>query len=111
MFALRVRLNDEEPVIGGADDLGVINAHVTGVGMLGPLSIPARPREDQEFFYHLGGLTARETGVENEHVNWVKLRHLKVGDKVTIEIIETDSANPIVESTVSKHQRKNDRNK
>jgi hypothetical protein len=97
MFALRVRINDEEPVTGGAEDLSVISAGVTGVGLLGPASIPSRPDEGQEFFISLGGLSPETPDSEREHLYWIKLRYLKVGDKVTIEIIETDTASPVQE--------------
>ena len=60
MLALKVQLNDETPVTGGADDLGVINALVTGVGTLGPLSKPFNDDgSPPDFHLRLGGLTSR----------------------------------------------------
>ncbi|MDB5335269.1 MAG: hypothetical protein JWN70_888 [Planctomycetaceae bacterium] len=106
MLALRIRINDEEPVTGGAEDLGVISAGVTAVGLLGNSSYPSRPDERPDIFCQLSGATARKPGAENEHLHWVKLRFLNVGDRVVIDIVETDSASPIVDSTVHKSRNK-----
>lgn len=104
MFALRVRINNEAPVTGGADDLGVITVNVTGAGLLGPNSVRSRPDESLEFFCHLGGLTARGTAVEDVHLLWLQQHNLKLGDKVTIEIVEVDSASPIVGSKIARQR-------
>lgn len=105
MFALQVRINDGEPVICGADDLGVISAGVTGVGVLGSSSKQVRTGEDKEFFLQSGGLTSRGDDVENEHLHWGR-HDLKVGDKVTIQIVEADTASPIVKSVAAKKKDK-----
>ncbi len=90
MFALKVQINDTRPVIGGADDLGVLSAILTCSGRLGPSSIPSYEDETQDFHFRLGGLTSRPKGKTDEHLVWLEHRHLKVGDKVLVEIVETE---------------------
>jgi hypothetical protein len=104
MFALKVCLNDEEPVIAGAEDLGVLNAIVTCGGKLGHATQPHRPNETQDFNCQIGGLTSRGADAENEHLRWLQRWNLKVGDRVTIEIIETDHANPVVSRSPAKRR-------
>lgn len=98
MFALKVQINDEAPIVVGAADLGVISASVAALGKLGPLSVPSRPMESEEFICQIGGLTAHGLDGENKHLNWGGLQHLKTGDKILIKIVETESVSPMVKS-------------
>ena len=54
--------------------------------------------ESEEFICQIGSLTAHGLDGANKHVNWGGLQYLKVGDKILIEIVETESVSPIVES-------------
>lgn len=99
MFALKVRINDEQPIVAGAEDLVVLNAIVNCAGKLGVSSHSPRPNASQDFNCQLGGLTSRAPGVANEHVRWLERWNLKVGDRVTIEIVEADHADSIVSSS------------
>ncbi|MES2299732.1 MAG: hypothetical protein V4582_22020 [Pseudomonadota bacterium] len=92
MYALRVRVNGEEPVVAGADDLGVLTATVNCVGKLGSASHQVRDDEDADLFLSVGGLTSRPPDMADEHVRWVSLRALHVGDVINVEIIETPNA-------------------
>jgi hypothetical protein len=98
MFALKVRINDEQPIVAGAEDLVVLNAMVNCAGKLGVASHSPRPSEKQDFNCHVGGLTSRALDLANEHLRWLQRWELKVGDRVTIEIVETDRADPVVSS-------------
>jgi len=105
MYALKVRINDQAPVVAGADDLGVLNAIVNCGGKLGSATVPRREGETQDFFVSLGGLTSRRMGSTNEHLNWLSQVALKPGDKVTIEIIETETADPVASGVeAERHQ-------
>lgn len=95
MFALKVQINDSPPVIGGANDLGVLTAILTATGKLGPSSIPSRGDETQDFSFRLGGLTSREKGLTDEHLVWLEHSELKPGDRVLMEIIETDEVHAV----------------
>ena len=107
MYALKVKINDQAVVIGGADDLGVLSAILTCTGKLGPLSVPSRGDETQDFSFRLGGLTSRPEGETDEHLVWLQNDTLKVGDTVTVQIIEVDAADPVI-SGEEAQQREDD---
>ena len=94
MRAFRVWINDGAPVTAGADDLGVLSFIVSAVGALGPRA--HRPSDEPESLkVHLGGLTSRGNDAADEHVDWLPETPLKIGDRITLEILETDSPDPI----------------
>jgi hypothetical protein len=97
MYALKVRINDETPVIAGADDLGVLNAAVSCVGKLGSGSRSGREDEPADLFITVGGLTSRASDVPDEHLKWVSQRQLRVGDVISVELLDT----PDVDAPVS----------
>ena len=100
MIALQFRINDEEVIIAGANDLGVLTASVTAVGKLGSATlVQTKAEKPNHYTCHLGGLTARSS--DNEHLNWLQHRELKVGDRVTIEILEVNETSPVVSSRPS----------
>jgi hypothetical protein len=107
MLVLRVQVNEEAPVVGGAEDLGVLNAIVTAVGKLGAAARPGRPDEPPDIHLSLGGLTSRAAGVPDEHLRWLGHRELRVGDRVLVEVLEADLADPI-ESGQAAEQREDD---
>lgn len=102
MIALRVSINGQTPVIGGADDLSVLSAIVTATGTLGPNTRPVRPdQEGVSIDFRLGGLTSRAVGVANEHLVWLEGLKLNPGDSMLIEVLETSSADPIASSSIA----------
>jgi len=107
MYALRVQINDEAPVVGGASDLGVLNAIVGCTGKLGPAAVPYHEDQAPDFFISLGGLTLRARGGTDEHLSWLSQRPLAPGDRITVEIIETDTADPVI-SGVEAEKRDDD---
>jgi hypothetical protein len=107
MLVLRVHVNEEPPVIGGADDLGVLNAIVTATGKLGAGARLGRPDEPPHIHLSLGGLTSRTTGVPDEDLRWVEHRELRIGDRIVVAVLEADAADPI-ESGHAARQREDD---
>ncbi len=107
MIVLSVQVNGESPVVGGASDLGVLNAIITAVGKLGSDAKPARSDEPPDIFLSLGGLTSRAANSPNEHVRWIGHRELRVGDTITVEVLDAAVADPI-ESRHVAEQREND---
>lgn len=101
MIAFRVSINGQPPVVGATDDLSVLTAIVTATGLLGKDTRPTRPDDDGEtnIDFRLGGLTSRAVGVPNEHVVWLENISLSPGDTVTVEVIETESASPVVSTS------------
>jgi hypothetical protein len=91
MYALKVNINSEQAVIAGSHDLGVLNAIINCVGKLGNDGREFKEGEGADLFIHVGGLTSRHDKLTDVHVRWITNRSLRVGDIVTIEIIETDS--------------------
>jgi hypothetical protein len=97
MYALKVRINDEAPVIAGADDLGVLNATLSCVGKLGSSSRSGREDEPADLFITVGGLTSRASDVPDEHLKWVSQRPLRIGDVISVEVLDT----PNVDAPIS----------
>lgn len=89
MFALKVQINDEAPVIAGSDDLGVLNAVVNCVGRLGSRSVSGRANEPADLFITVGGLTSRVSNEPDEHVQWISQKPLKIGDVISVEVMDT----------------------
>ncbi len=89
MIGLAVYLNGKKLTVAGAEDLSVLNAIVDALGPLGKKT--ARIRRSSRVHLHLsvGGLTGRPDGLEDEHLSWVGLRPLRVGDTVSVRIVRT----------------------
>jgi hypothetical protein len=92
MFALKVQINGEAPVTAGSDDLGVLNAVVNCVGRLGSKSVSGRAGEPADLFITVGGLTSRGSEQPDEHVKWISQKPLKVGDIISVEVLDTSDA-------------------
>lgn len=77
MIALVVSVNGQRVCTVGVGDSGVISAHVNWVGRAG---------EPGDLDLGIGGLDSRT----DEHIRWPRPPEIKVGDTVTIQVIETD---------------------
>ncbi|HEY1068010.1 MAG TPA: hypothetical protein VGE52_17935 [Pirellulales bacterium] len=102
MFALRVRINDDEPVTAGAEDLALLSAHIMGMGKLGSKPQFGMMGEAPQFNCTVAGMTMGGLGSPQDQLRWMPMRKLNVGDKITIEIIETEFADPVVSSEAAK---------
>ena len=74
MPVFHVHLNGKKVSTAGVGELGVLGAHVSWVRRAG---------QDAELTLHVGGLITPT----QEHVRWLD-RKLKVGDEVSIRVIE-----------------------
>ena len=83
MTAFRVFFNGEPICTAGIGPDGVLSAAVTWV---------KRANEEGHFRFHVGGLDDRT----NEHARW-KVPQPKLGDEVSIVIVETDEIDPAQE--------------
>jgi hypothetical protein len=90
MIGLAVYLNGKKLTVAGAEDLGVLNTIVTAVGELGKSTASVGRRRSAALHLSVGGLTRRRDGLEDEHLRWISLRHLRVGDRVSVRIVRTD---------------------
>lgn len=98
MIALEVKINDEKSIIAGREDLCVLNAIINAVGVLGIDSAGIDKKTDQEndLFIHVGGLASQTSENSGTHLWWVKHRTLKVGDRISVCLIETREADKAV---------------
>jgi hypothetical protein len=90
MIALAVYLNKKKLTVAGTDDLCVLNAIVNAVGELGKSTVPLGKRGKLDLWLSVSGLTSRSDGAEDEHLRWIGHRRLRVGDKVTVQLVRTD---------------------
>lgn len=108
MYALKVQINDQPPIVCGTDDLGVLSAIVSCGGKLGAVTVPSPLNEAPYFDISLGGLTSRGKGVADEHVRWLSGHALMPGDVVTVTIIETDLADPVISGMAARELENNE---
>lgn len=94
MIAIRLKINNEPAVVAGNEELTLLTAAVTCSGKLGP-NVHPEIGEEVSLSLHLGGMTARREGVREEFLDWIEQADLKVGDKVTIEILEQGRVAPV----------------
>ena len=90
MIVFEVFLNGRSVARAGAKDLGVLSTHITGVGVLGP-SAKGRGPKDRDLHLSVGGLTSRGKPPD-EHVSWLSIHRLKLGDEVIVRIAESPRA-------------------
>ena len=92
MIVFEVFLNGTRLTRAGTEDMGVLSTHVTAVGKLGRRSKGTEGKsQGYDLDLHVGGLTAR-TRQADEHVRWVPMKALKVGDEVTIRVVKDTAA-------------------
>jgi hypothetical protein len=81
MIAFVVSVNGERAGTIGVGDSGVLSAIVRWAGGAG---------EPGDLGLDIGGLDTRT----NEHIRWPHPPEIKVGDAITIQVIETDTVDP-----------------
>ena len=92
MIAFKVTHNGERAAVAGSPDLSVLTVFVTANGRLGPDSQGSVGFKDRyEISLQVGGLTNRGSKYRDEFVDW-RDAQLSVGDVVTVEVIETETA-------------------
>ncbi len=84
MICFRLRLNDEPAVTAGLPEISVLTTLVTYV--------PGRDELDVT----LSGMRSRSAS-DHEHLKWLE-RPLRSGDRLTLEIVESDSPDAPPES-------------
>jgi hypothetical protein len=78
MPAFKLHINGKKLCIASLDDIGVLSAHVSYV-------CRKHTPEQKPLSLHVSGLDS-STG---EHLVWHEARPISVGDKLSIEVIET----------------------
>jgi hypothetical protein len=92
-IVLKVVVNGEQFTLAGEASMGVLSAHVTALGRLGPESQSNRrsPSDDPDIDLSVGGLTGRGDRRKDEHLRWGTRLSLKPGDKVEITVLDSDT--------------------
>jgi hypothetical protein len=101
MIGLAVYLNGKRVTVAGADDLCVLNAIVNAVGELGASTVRVGKRRSVDLHLTVGGLTRRAERKQDEHLRWTKLQRLKIGDKISVQIVKTAKPDPYTEAHVA----------
>jgi hypothetical protein len=105
MIALAVYLNRKKLTVGGADDLCVLNAIVNAVGKLGKTAAQIGTRRQPDLWLSVGGLTKRSGGAQDEHLRWISHKRLRIGDKITVQLVRTDRPDKPVSANVATRDR------
>ena len=113
MIALEVTINGKFMTRAGREDLSVLNTMINAVGVLGNESKGAtRDIQGTKFFLQVGGMTSKKNGERDVHLRWLQ-EHLKIGDEITVKLIECAQADPSVreepvdETSRQESERKN----
>jgi hypothetical protein len=116
MIAFRITLNGRRIVTAGLPGQHVLSAIATSVVRAPEVAKLARPRRlgARELQFELGGLWTAPDGAK-EHVSWTNVLPLKRGDKLSIEVLETErvddptrrerSEAPSIEAAEKRHLR------
>jgi hypothetical protein len=84
MIAFVISVNEHRVCTIGIGDSGVLGAHVSWSGL---------PKQPADLRLSFGGLDTRT----DEHIRWPDPPGIKIGDTVTIEVVETDAVDPPTE--------------
>lgn len=106
MIGLAVYLNGKKLTVAGADDLCVLNAIVNAVGELGKATERVGRRRSVDLWLTVGGLTRRAKGAGDEHLRWLGHKRLRVGDKITVRVVQTDRPDKHKAATLAVKDRK-----
>jgi hypothetical protein len=96
MIAFVVSVNGQRVVTVGVGDSGVLSAHVNWSGLAG---------EPGDLWLSICGLDTRT----DEHVRWPDPPDIRVGDTVTIRVVEADAVDPSVERKTPAQLREDER--
>ncbi|MBB3118115.1 hypothetical protein [Pseudoduganella violacea] len=109
MYALKVSINDGAPIVAGADDLAVLNTIINCVGQLGPATMPNGTEQAVDLHVSIGGLTGRRDGASDEHLGWLKMQPLQVGDTITVQLIETSAVDAPISGEAAAERKRDEK--
>jgi hypothetical protein len=105
MLAVQIKINGKRLTVAGAEDLSVLSAIVSATGRLGRKTADfQKSRRKPDIWLSSGGLTARSGGVPDEHLHWIRHRLLKVGDRVSIRVVDVARADRPSSSSPSRNK-------
>lgn len=92
MLALKVSLNNKKLCIAGPDSLGVISVITNLTRSKHPDDGADKPAGVDDIDLSIGGLFT-PSDEPGWFVDWAK-KNLKLGDKITIEVVDVEEADP-----------------
>ena len=84
MLVFEISIDGARFARAGFADWSVLSAHVTAIQ-----EGAGRPDRKGELEFSVGGLSKTDADKAQYHVRWPK-RHLSIGSKITLEIVETE---------------------
>ena len=84
MLAFEITIDGDRFARAGFSDWSVLSAHVTAIQ-----EGSGRPDRKGELEFSVGGLSKTTAEGAQYHVRWPK-RHLTIGSKITIELVQTE---------------------
>lgn len=97
MLAFQIFINGRKVSVAGAEDLGVLSAIVSAIGKLGKnASNRKKNRKDFNVWLTVGGLACRKKKSQDEYLQWVKQKKIKIGDRIEIRVCKTNKAEPFI---------------
>lgn len=95
MIAFRIRFNNRKLATAGLPGHHVVSAIATSVARRPEVVRNARPRQikARDLKFELGGLWTAPDGAQ-ESVSWTNILTLAPGDKLSIEVVDTDEVDP-----------------
>jgi hypothetical protein len=95
VIVFELLINGELVARAGAEDLSVLSQTVTARGVLGSASLGTSNVKDRAILEaSLTGLTSRAGESPHVHYSWYQNRNLKIGDELTVRIVEGLQADP-----------------
>ena len=91
MLALEVEMDGAKFVVAGAEDWGLLAAHLTASQAIPDAPAPSARVDTVEF--SIGGLTERDADGNAHHFRWAR-KTLTVGSRVAIRVVKVTSADP-----------------
>jgi hypothetical protein len=68
-------------------------------------------REDEpaDLFITVGGLTSRASDVPDEHLTWVSQKPLRIGDLISVEVLDTPSVDAPISGKEAEKRKHDER--
>jgi hypothetical protein len=84
MVAFEIKINGKKRCVAGLDEVGDLTA---------TLSWNDQNATHQKLWFNVGGVTG-ERGKSDRVMLWLDERFLRIGDRISIRIVETQTADP-----------------
>lgn len=104
MIGLAIYLNRRRLTVAAAEDLALLSATVIAMGQLGK-STAWSGKRTPNLRLSVSALTCRSGAAEDERLTWIGTKRLRVGDKVTVQVVRTEKPDRHESATVASSRR------